>query len=129
MAPEIISKKSYFGAPVDIWAIGIILYCLLVGNFPFKGASESEIFSKIKGGAINMPDTLSYKAKKLISKILCGDSSKRPTANDLYYEEWVHGKAGCSRKLKLSDEPKPQLAHFVSADNPTRLVLKQQQKW
>jgi len=36
MAPEIISKSEYEGPPTDIWAMGIILYTLLCGVFPFN---------------------------------------------------------------------------------------------
>jgi MAP/microtubule affinity-regulating kinase len=36
MAPEIVNKQNYsFG--VDIWALGIVLYKILNGVFPFKG--------------------------------------------------------------------------------------------
>lgn len=37
MAPELVNKKDYHGSHVDIWALGILLYILLVGKFPFKG--------------------------------------------------------------------------------------------
>ena len=37
MAPEIVSKQDYNGKFVDIWALGILLYTMLCGKFPFKG--------------------------------------------------------------------------------------------
>jgi serine/threonine protein kinase len=37
MAPEIVSKKEYHGDLVDTWALGILLYVMLCGRFPFKG--------------------------------------------------------------------------------------------
>jgi len=40
MSPESISGKLKSLSPaVDIWAMGIILYYMLVGSFPFKGES------------------------------------------------------------------------------------------
>lgn len=37
MGPEIVNKKEYTGPPADIWALGVLLYALLCGTFPFKG--------------------------------------------------------------------------------------------
>jgi len=38
MSPELMARKNYYGHLVDIWALGIILYILVVGIFPFKGS-------------------------------------------------------------------------------------------
>ncbi len=36
MAPEIIGRPEYEGPPTDVWALGVILYVLLCGQFPFN---------------------------------------------------------------------------------------------
>ena len=43
MAPEILTKKSY-GCSVDIWAAGVLLHILMVGEPPFIADSKKEIF-------------------------------------------------------------------------------------
>ena len=40
MSPEIVRKKDYDGKPVDMWALGVLLYVMLTGTFPFRGVSE-----------------------------------------------------------------------------------------
>jgi serine/threonine protein kinase len=40
MAPEITRKTDYEGRPVDMWALGVLLYVMLTGTFPFRGVSE-----------------------------------------------------------------------------------------
>eukprot|EP00357_Protocruzia_adherens_P035052 CAMPEP_0115017230 /NCGR_PEP_ID=MMETSP0216-20121206/27970_1 /TAXON_ID=223996 /ORGANISM="Protocruzia adherens, Strain Boccale" /LENGTH=146 /DNA_ID=CAMNT_0002387961 /DNA_START=296 /DNA_END=736 /DNA_ORIENTATION=- len=40
MAPEIIAKKEYSGHPADIWALGVVLYAIMSGTFPFKGYND-----------------------------------------------------------------------------------------
>jgi len=42
MAPEIISSKSYKGKPTDIWSLGIILYIMVVGRFPFRSDNKDK---------------------------------------------------------------------------------------
>ncbi len=37
MAPEIVEKRSHYGPPCDVWALGVILFKLLVGEYPFGG--------------------------------------------------------------------------------------------
>lgn len=35
MAPEIVMKKDYSGMAVDVWALGVVLYKLLTGEYAF----------------------------------------------------------------------------------------------
>lgn len=39
MSPEIILKREYLGGPSDTWALGVLLFVLTAGYFPFKGRS------------------------------------------------------------------------------------------
>lgn len=41
VAPEIIGGEEYEGKPADCWALGVILYLMLVGRFPFKAKEEA----------------------------------------------------------------------------------------
>jgi len=59
MAPEILSKQEYLGPPADIWALGILYYALLCGRFPFKGATDKDLFNKICNVEPDLPDFLS----------------------------------------------------------------------
>ena len=39
MSPELSKKIPYSGANVDIWALGIMLYQMLVGKLPFRATN------------------------------------------------------------------------------------------
>jgi len=47
MAPEIVRRKPYYGQPTDVWALGILLYALVCGKFPFKGQRNRQLFKRI----------------------------------------------------------------------------------
>jgi len=40
MAPELTLKVEYIAKKVDIWAMGIILFVMLLGYFPFQGRNN-----------------------------------------------------------------------------------------
>lgn len=44
MAPEIKEGKTYDGAKIDIFSVGVILFILVQGIFPFKEARKEEYF-------------------------------------------------------------------------------------
>ncbi len=48
MSPEIVAGKEYSGFQSDVWALGIVLYVLLCGRFPFKANTEHELYHKIR---------------------------------------------------------------------------------
>ena len=40
MSPEIVKKQPYVGGKADIWALGVMLYVMVVGVLPFRAGSE-----------------------------------------------------------------------------------------
>ncbi|GLE11626.1 hypothetical protein PINS_up024161 [Pythium insidiosum] len=94
VAPEILQGKPY-GAPVDIWSIGVITYILLCGYPPFHDDSQPILFRKIKDGrfVFDAPywDDVSDDAKDLIRKMLVVDPTQRWTAEQLLKHKWIVG--------------------------------------
>lgn len=43
MSPELCSKIEYDGKKTDIWSLGILLFVMLCGSFPFKGIKQFKI--------------------------------------------------------------------------------------
>lgn len=61
MAPEIVSKIEYCGPPADIWAMGVLIYVLLTGTFPFKGTCDKDLYENIIGIKYIVPLFISEK--------------------------------------------------------------------
>lgn len=62
IAPEIILYQPY-GKSVDWWAYGVLLYEMLVGQPPFDGEDEEELFAAITDHNVSYPKSLSKEAK------------------------------------------------------------------
>lgn len=70
MAPEITMKKEYDGKTVDMWALGVLLFVMLTGVFPFKGNTEADLYHKIQKGNFSIPEYVSKEARKIIYQLL-----------------------------------------------------------
>ncbi len=96
MAPEIVAKRDYCGPPADVWALGIVLFTMLVGRFPFKGATEKELFRCISRGLYATPVHVSVRARALIGRMLQMDPQRRPSCEALFRDpflvDWSEGE-------------------------------------
>ena len=79
MAPEILDIKIKHSYEIDIWALGVMIYKLIIGEFPFKAKDRDSAYEKIKKLEYSFPETIiiSKEAKDLITKILVIEPSKR----------------------------------------------------
>ena len=95
LSPEVIKREAY-GKPVDTWAIGVILYILLVGYPPFWDEVQERLYKQIKEGRYDFPkpewDTVSKSAKDLIVRMLTVNSYDRISISDSLEHPWVRGK-------------------------------------
>lgn len=64
IAPEIILYQPY-GKSVDWWAYGVLLYEMLVGQPPFDGEDEEELFAAITDHNVSYPKSLSKESKDM----------------------------------------------------------------
>lgn len=68
---------------VDIWALGVLLYFMLVGVTPFRGETVIDLKRNILTGAFSIPDYVSSYANQLINRMLEKDASKRANIHEL----------------------------------------------
>ena len=93
MAPEVIKpgEKGYsFGA--DIWSMGVIMYKLLTGKYPFNDNNQIGIYNQILNADFIFPEkpNISDVAKDLIKQILVKNPKKRPGLNQILYHDFFH---------------------------------------
>ncbi|XP_014232996.1 serine/threonine-protein kinase 40-like isoform X2 [Trichogramma pretiosum] len=85
IAPEVLSGKHYAGKPADMWALGVMLYTMLYGQFPFYENTPSELFNQIKSVSYVIPEDsrVSDQTKRIIKNLLALQPQKRLTATQL----------------------------------------------
>lgn len=88
MAPEIVNKMLYNGHATDVWALGILLYVLLHGNFPFKGVDDKDLFRKIGKGKFDMNESLSKECKGLLTGMLKVGPTERVSTSQILQNSW-----------------------------------------
>ena len=78
-----------YDAAVDNWAVGCIMYELLVGRPPFEANSEDVLFYKITDAAVDYPTHLSGEAQDLISGLLRPVDDGRITCEQAMRHPWL----------------------------------------
>jgi len=103
VAPEILNGKSY-GAEVDMWSFGVIIYILLCGYPPFHDDNQKNLFAKIRRGEYDFDPTywneVSETAKDLIRKLLVVDGKQRYTIKELLAHPWMLNEASSAAMPK-----------------------------
>ena len=90
MPPEIVNKQKYIPFYSDIWSLGVLLYTMLYGRFPFKSKKEEELFELINKAKLVFPTNvnISDEAKKLLMKIIVIKPSKRLSLENILNDPW-----------------------------------------
>lgn len=94
VAPEILDTRTgaYSGRPADIWALGVLMFILLTGRYPFFEANPNlnALFKRIKARRFSFPvnEYISNNARWLLHGLLRSDPLKRPTASEILCSHW-----------------------------------------
>jgi polo-like kinase 1 len=92
IAPEILEGKFGHSYEVDIWALGVVMYTLLIGKPPFESSDVKATYKRIKSCMYSFPDDVEIceEAKSLISEILQLDPTKRPSIDEIFKNDYFN---------------------------------------
>lgn len=76
LAPELIEGKGY-GTSIDWWALGILLFEMVMGYPPFFGKNPFTVYQKILDGKINIADGVHKHTKSVIKGLLNAERKQR----------------------------------------------------
>ncbi|XP_043941567.1 serine/threonine-protein kinase N2 [Protopterus annectens] len=81
LAPEVLTETSYTRA-VDWWGLGVLIYEMLVGESPFPGDDEEEVFDSIVNDEVRYPRFLSTEAISVMRRLLRRNPERRLGASE-----------------------------------------------
>jgi len=90
IAPEVVRRERYDGKAADCWSMGVILYVLMAGYFPFEAETLIDLFDLIRDSKVVYPYWFNTDLVDLLKSIFVYDPSKRYTITDIKNHEWFH---------------------------------------
>ncbi len=103
LAPELAWKMDY-GAPVDVYALGVMCHICLIGQFPFKAGTLQGTIQLIKEGNLRMLNEsggkITEEAISFCRALLQRRPRTRLTAAGLLQHRWIRGPYRAVRRRR-----------------------------
>ncbi|OHT03225.1 CAMK family protein kinase [Tritrichomonas foetus] len=99
-SPEVIKGEGYY-QKADIWSLGVLLYLMTTGVFPFYDANLNKLFNLVMKKPLDFPSDLqiSDELKDLLNGMLDKNAETRMSINDVICHSWL---LASSREVNIS---------------------------
>ncbi|CAI9773241.1 unnamed protein product [Fraxinus pennsylvanica] len=88
VAPEVLARKGYNAAKVDIWSCGVILFVLMAGHLPFHDQNIMAMYKKIYKGEFRCPRWFTPELIRLLTRLLDTNPETRITIPEIMNNKW-----------------------------------------
>ncbi|XP_036032661.1 LOW QUALITY PROTEIN: putative sperm motility kinase W [Onychomys torridus] len=89
LAQEILARKPYNGLVGDMWSLGVLLYVLVTGQFPYEETTFDAMYRVITTTKYPIPYHLSKPCIILIEQLLMVPNQHRITICQLQERQWL----------------------------------------
>ncbi|EAY04134.1 CAMK family protein kinase [Trichomonas vaginalis G3] len=87
VAPEVLTPFGYDPMKTDIWSLGITIYVMITGCFPWNFKMDQTILRQIYLWNCEIPETIPVTVRDLLQRMLVKDSYSRASASDLLMDK------------------------------------------
>lgn len=99
MAPEVVSNSggAYNAKTADLWSCGVVLYVMLVGQYPFSRKEDDDlpeerrvkcVLQRIMSLDFQMPKDISEEGRDLLQRLLTRKPEERATIEEVMHHPW-----------------------------------------
>lgn len=88
-APEILAREPYDGLAGDMWSMGIVLYALVTGQFPYVQDTIEDMHRIITTTMCPITYHVSIPCNTIIARLLDVQTSHRMTIQQLVEQQWL----------------------------------------
>lgn len=121
LPPEMLNGKLY-SFEADVWSLGIMLYRMICGVFPFDGRRTKEVFHRIKKERLRIPNWVSQPTRELLAGLLDKRPERRWTLataknstffNEVNWDDVLHKRGGaCIADVEVGGSLQDALENF-----------------
>ncbi|RCH95669.1 hypothetical protein CU098_000571, partial [Rhizopus stolonifer] len=107
------TKKPRISKAIDVWALGVTLYCFVFGQCPFIAATEFELFDTIPTQPLTFPSKeqigfdIDSDLKDLLVKLLEKNPNDRITLDQVKVHPWVIADLADPQEWLRKSDPRP----------------------
>jgi serine/threonine protein kinase len=84
-------RTLQYNTSVDVWAVGVLAYELLVGFPPFSSSTPGNAMHKIMAASVVFPRHITPAAQHFVSEALRSHPGERPTIAEMSASAWLNG--------------------------------------
>ncbi|XP_030006136.1 serine/threonine-protein kinase NIM1 [Sphaeramia orbicularis] len=88
-APELFRDECYLGPPVDVWAMGVLLFFMVTGTMPFRAETMGKLRRCIMEGQYSVPPWVPGPCQRLIKGILKQVPTERCAVDQMLGCDWL----------------------------------------
>ncbi|XP_006803528.1 serine/threonine-protein kinase NIM1 [Neolamprologus brichardi] len=88
-APELFRDESYLGPPVDVWAMGVLLFFMVTSTMPFRAETMGKLRRCVIEGNYAIPPWVPGPCQRLIKGILKLVPSERYAIDQMLGCDWL----------------------------------------